>query len=117
MNQMTILKEKLNKKIKTVNFRKVNSVLLLFVLTLFSYYIYQSISISSGNVSLVNLKKEFLERKNDLAKILNQSGNNENFESDLIKERFKMAEIKKFDYIIVGPSEFALIQGNLKNSQ
>ena len=117
MNQVTILKEKLNKKVQIVNFRKVNSIFLLFVLTLFSYYIYQAISISSGNVGLVNLKKEFLERKNDLAKIQSRSGNNESFEPDLIKERFKMAEIEKFDYIIVGPSEFALIQGNSTNSQ
>lgn len=117
MNQMINLKEKLSKKIKAINFRKVNSILLLFVLTLFSYYIYQAISISSENVSLVNLKKEFLDRKNDLAKIQSQSGNNENFEPDLIKERFKMTEIEKFDYIMVGPSEFALIQGNSTNSQ
>ncbi|MEK7203781.1 MAG: hypothetical protein AAB627_01745 [Patescibacteria group bacterium] len=116
MKQITNLKEKLNKKIQMVNFRKMNLILLLFTLTLFSYYIYQAISISSGNVSLVNLKKKLLEIKNDLARI-SQSDNLENFNPDLIKESFKMAEIEKFDYIIVGPSEFVLIQGNSTNSQ
>ena len=33
----------------------------------------------------------------------------------LIKNDFKMTEIEKFDYIIIGPSEFALIENGKKN--
>jgi len=63
-------------------------------------------------VSLVNLKKEFLEKKNNLAAVLSDSENRGNFEPAFIKEKLKMAEIDGFDYIIVGPSEFALIENN-----
>lgn len=121
--------------------KKINLFILLFVLVLFGYYIYQTVSISSGNVGLASLKKEFLERKNNLNGVASphtkrgqaygqlnkvsprygvgasRADNPENFEPDLIKEAFKMAEIERFDYIIIGPSEFALIQENSANSQ
>ncbi len=97
--------------------KKINLFVLLFVLVLFGYYIYQTVSISSGNVGLASLKKEFLERKNNLNGIASRADNPENFKPDLIKKILKMAEIERFDYIIIGPSEFALIQGNSANSQ
>lgn len=89
--------------------KKLNPILLLLVLSLLGFYIYQTISISSGKIGLVHSKKEFLERKNNLSASLVFKNRN-NFEPDFIKENFKMAEIEKFDYIIVGPSEFVLIE-------
>ena len=83
-----------------------------FALFLFSFYIYQTISISSGKIGLVHSKKEFLERKNNLSASILSLKNRDNFEPDFIKENFKMAEIEKFDYIIVGPSEFVLIENS-----
>lgn len=80
--------------------KKLNITLSFLIMFLFGLYIYQTISISSGIVSLVNLKKEFLDRKNDL----------NSFEPSFTKENLKMAEIEKFDYIIIGPSEFVLIE-------
>lgn len=91
--------------------KKINLILLTSVLTLFGYYIYQTILISSGNVSLVELKKEFLERKNNLAGI-NSQIKNYNLDPYSIKGNLGMSEIEKFDYIIIGPSEFALIKEN-----
>ena len=99
------------------NLKRINLLLLSAVLTLFGYYIYQTVSISSGNVGLVNLKKEFLEKKNNLNGFTSRADNPENFEPDLIKEALKMAEIERFDYIIIGPSEFVLIQKNSNNTQ
>lgn len=90
--------------------KKINLILLFFILFLFGFYIYQTISISSGSVALINLKKEFLERKNNLNNIISQIQNGENFDPTFIKENFQMAEIEKFDYIIIGLSEFALIK-------
>lgn len=104
-------------KIISVNFKKVNLTLLLFTLVLFSYYIYQTISVSSGNVVLINLKKEFLERKNNLNGLANQYKNRGNFDADLIKETLGMTEIERFDYFIIGPSEFVLIQESPNNTQ
>jgi len=89
---------------------------LFFVLFLFGFYIYQTISVSSGMVSLVALKKEVLERKNNLAAALSGQDHRAGFDPAFIKEKLGMAEIEKFDYIIVGPSEFALI-GNNSNEQ
>ena len=100
-----------------INFKRINLLLLSAVLVLFGYYIYQTVSISSGNVGLASLKKEFLERKHNLTGVASRADNSENFEPDLIKEALKMAEIERFDYIIIGPSEFALIQENSANSQ
>ena len=100
MNPITILR------------KKINLILLFFVLFLLGFYVYQTISVSSGRVSLVNLKKEFLERKNNLNIAVSDLKNRDIFEPALIKEKLKMVEIEKFDYIIVGPSEFALIQNN-----
>lgn len=100
-----------------INFKKINLVLLGFVLILFSYYIYQTIFVSSGKVSLVNLKKEFLERKNNLSLLISAAQNRNNFDPDLIKNDFKMAEIEKFDYLIIGPSEFVLIGDGKFESQ
>ena len=98
-----------------MNFKKINLILLSLVLIFFGYYIYQTIFISSGEVSLVNLKKEFLERKNNLSLLISAAQNQHNFDSDLIKNDFKMTEIEKFDYLIIGPSEFALIVNGKKN--
>ena len=89
--------------------KKINLILLISILILFGYYIYQTISISSGNVSLVELKKEFLEKKNNLASI-NSQIKNHSLEPSSIKENLGMSEIEKFDYIILGPSEFALVK-------
>jgi len=96
----------------TISREKINLTLLFFVLFLFSFYIYQTISISSRKISLVNYKKDFLEKKNDLSVSISSLKNRDNFEPDFIKENFKMAEIEKFDYIIVGPSEFVLIENS-----
>lgn len=90
--------------------KKINITLLFFIMFLFGLYIYQTISISSGMVSLVNLKKEFLDRKNDLNSAVYSPGSRDDFEPSFIKETLKMAEIEKFDYIIIGPSEFVLIE-------
>lgn len=94
------------------SFKKINLILLSFTLFLLSFYIYQTISISSGKISLINYKKDFLERKNNLSALISDLKSRDNFDPDFIKENFKMAEIEKFDYIIVGPSEFALIENN-----
>ncbi len=91
----------------TILRKKLNTILLFFTVFLLGFYIYQTISISSGMVGLVSLKKEFLERKNNLNSL----------EPSFVKEDLKMAEIEKFDYIIIGPSEFALIEGNESASQ
>jgi len=92
--------------------KKINLILLFFTLFLLSFYIYQTISISSGKIGLVNYKKDFLEMKNNLSASIATSESRDNFEPDFIKENLKMAEIEKFDYIIVGPSEFALIENS-----
>lgn len=94
----------------TILRKKINLILLSFTLFLLSFYIYQTISISSGKIELVHSKKDFLERKNNLSASFSVLKNRNNFEPDFIKENFKMAEIEKFDYIIVGPSEFVLIE-------
>lgn len=91
----------------TILRKKLNLILLFFTVFLLGFYIYQTISISSGMVGLVTLKKEFLERKNNLNSL----------EPSFVKENLKMAEIEKFDYIIIGPSEFALIEENESVSQ
>lgn len=98
-------KEQINRTFSSL--KKINTVILIFVLILFGYYIYQTISISSGSVRLVNLKKDFLERKNNLTEVISNTRSG-NFDPELIKANLKMAEIEKFDYIIIGPSEFAL---------
>ena len=103
--------QKIN-NLNQINFKKINLVLLVFVLILFGYYVYQTIFISSGKVSLVNLKKDFLERKNNLSLLISAAQSRNNFDPDLIKNDFKMAEIEKFDYLIIGPSEFVLIGEN-----
>lgn len=109
--------QKIN-SINQVNFKKINLIILGFISALFSYYIYQAIFISSGSISLVNSKKEFLERKNNLSLLISAAQNQNNFNPDLIKSDFKMTEIKKFDYLIIGPSEFALIgNGKLESRQ
>ena len=101
-----------------MNVQKINLLLLVSVLILFGYYIYQTIFISSGKVSLVNLKKEFLERKNNLSLLISAAQSRNNFDPDLIKNDFKMAEIEKFDYLIIGPSEFVLIgDGKFEKSE
>lgn len=97
------------------NYLNINRGLLFLVLLLFGFYIYQSVSISSGKVALVNLKKEFLEKKNKLEAEASNLKNN-NFDPNLIRENLKMVEIEKFDYIIIGPSEFALTEDlNVQN--
>lgn len=96
----------------TILRKKINLILLSFVLFLLSFYIYQAISISSGRIGLVHSQKEFLDRKNNLNALVGALKNHDNFEPDFIKENFKMTEIEKFDYIIVGPSEFALIENS-----
>ncbi len=107
---MTYFSEIIKNKI---DFRKINIALLIFVSALFGYYIYQTVFISSGGVSLVALKKEFLERKNSLSAASAQVQNRQNFDPDFIKDNLKMTEVERFDYIIIGPSEFALIENNI----
>lgn len=94
-----------------LNLKKINLIFLFFVLFLLSFYIYQTISISSGKIGLLYSQKEFLERKNNLS-VSSNLKNRDDFEPDLIKKSFKMIEIEKFDYIIIGPSEFALIENS-----
>ena len=90
--------------------KKLNLILLVSVVFLFGFYIYQTVSISSGRVALLNLKKEFLEVKNGSS--YSAAFINSAILSSGIKEDLKMAEIEKFDYIIIGPSEFALFEKN-----
>lgn len=89
----------------------INVSLLFLILFLFGFYIYQSVFISSGKVALVSLKKEFLEKKNKLEAETSNLKKNDDFNPDSIRENLKMVEIEKFDYIIIGPSEFALTNG------
>lgn len=91
------------------NFKIFNTILLSIVAILFGYYIYQTIFISSGTISLINLKKEFLAQKDDLDKLLAKNQEQNNLSLEFVKENFKMTEIEKFDYIILAPTEFALI--------
>ncbi|MEK7579939.1 MAG: hypothetical protein AAB469_01985 [Patescibacteria group bacterium] len=91
----------------------INTGLLVLVLFLFGFYIYQSVSISSGKVALINLKKEFLEKKNNLETETANLKKTAEFNPDSIRENLKMVEIEKFDYIIIGPSEFALTESDL----
>lgn len=93
-----------------VNLKKINLTLLVFISILFGYYIYQAISISSGKVNLISLKKEFFERKNNLSQLISAVQQKYDFSPDFIKTNFKMTEIEKFDYLIIGPSEFVLIK-------
>ena len=79
-----------------------NIILLLINLFLVGFYVYQTIFISSGDINLVSLKKEFFEVKNSNPAIIDTF--------DPVFAREGMAEIKKFDYLIIGPSEFALIK-------
>lgn len=109
---MNLIKDKVFNNLKAANL-----VVLSLVLVLFSYYIYQTVSISSNNVSLVSSKKEFLERKNNLSLLISQSQNYNDFNPDSVRENLKMSEIEKFDYIIIGPSEFAFIKGDEEVSQ
>jgi len=100
-----------------MNIQKVNLIILIFILALFGYYIYQNIFVSSGKVSLINSKKELLERKNNLSLLISAAQNQYNFDPELIKKNFKMVETEKFDYLIIGPSEFALIENGKVESQ
>lgn len=85
--------------------KNINLTLVSAVLVLLGFYIYQTISIASGNVSLMALKKEFFEIKEGAApRVQNE------FNLVFEKENSGMAEIEKFDYIILGPSEFALVK-------
>jgi hypothetical protein len=97
------------------NLKKLNLILIILVLALLGYYIYQSIFISSGSVNLVNLKKEFLERKSSLNLLVSTIQKQDDFNPELIKKDFQMTEIEKFDYLIIGPSEFALILNEIEN--
>lgn len=95
-----------------LNFKKINTALLFFTLAVFGFYLYQTISISSGNVSLVVLKKDFLERKN--------TGNAEvtdNLDASFARENLQMTEIERFDYIIVGRDEFAFTEDRNESKQ
>ncbi|MEK7659243.1 MAG: hypothetical protein AAB338_01130 [Patescibacteria group bacterium] len=95
-----------------IKLQKINLILLFFALFLLSFYIYQTISISSGKIGLIHSKKEFLERKNNLSVSISSLKSRDDFDPNFIKENFKMAEIEKFDYIILGPSEFVLIENS-----
>mgnify|MGYP001615231401 CR=1 FL=1 len=80
----------------------INLILISINIVLLGLYVYQTIFISSGNINLVSLKKEFFEVKNSNPAIIDTF--------DPVFAREGMAEIKKFDYLIIGPSEFALIK-------
>lgn len=99
------------------NVKKINLAILLLVFILLGYYIYQTVFISSGSVRAVNLKKEFLERKNDLSVVLNEVKKRENLDLSLIKDNLRMAEVENFDYLILGPSEFVVRDGELESQQ
>lgn len=87
--------------------KQFNKFLLGAVIFLFGYYIFQTISISSGNVALVSLKRDFLEKKNSLNSLVSGIRDFEGLGQDFIRNDLGMTEIEKFDYMIVGPSEFA----------
>jgi len=88
--------------LKNLNFKKMNLFLLSFTLFVFGFYLYQVISISSGNVALVALKKEFLDMKNG------DTLEKKDLDPVFAKETLGMSEIDRFDYIMVGRDEFAL---------
>ena len=88
--------------INNLNLKKLNIILLSFFLSVFGYYLYQAISISSGNVALVALKKDFLDMKNGYSSSKNE------LDAAFVKETLGMTEIERFDYIMVGLDEFAL---------
>ena len=90
--------------IQNINFKKINIFLLSFTLFAFGYYLYQTISISSGNVALVALKKKFLVRSNG------ETAEKKDLDAGFAKETLGMTEIEKFDYIMVGLDEFALTE-------
>lgn len=94
----------IKEKIKNLDFRKINTLLLFFTLFVFGYYIYQTISISSGNVALVVLKKQFLDMKNG------ENPEKRDLDDTFAKEALGMTEIERFDYIMVGRDEFALTE-------
>lgn len=87
--------------LKNLNFKKVNVFFLSLTLSVFGYYLYQAISISSGNVALKTLKKEFLDMKNG------ETAGKKELDAVFAKESLGMTEIEKFDYIMVGRDEFA----------
>lgn len=86
-------------------YRKINLILILVILLLLGFYIYQTISIASGSVALVALKKELFETKDG---VIEEVKNDFNFAS--AKESLGMTEIEKLDYLILGPSEFAQVK-------
>ena len=94
----------IKKIVKNLNFKKINILLLPFTLFVFGYYLYQTVSISSGNVALVALKKEFFDRKNG------EAVEKKDFDAGFARETLGMTEIEKFDYIMVGQDEFALTE-------
>lgn len=81
--------------------KKTNTFLLFLTLGLFGFYLYQTISISSGDVALKTLKKEFLDMKNG------EIAGKKELDAVFAKETLGMTEIEKFDYIMVGRDEFA----------
>lgn len=95
-----------------INYKKINVLLLAFVLLLFGYYIYQTNIISSGNIVLVNLKKDLIARKDSINSIFSETEQSGKFSPAFVRENLKMVEIQGFDYLILGPSEFALIKEN-----
>ena len=101
----------------TLNIRKINLTVLILVVALLAYYIYQAVFVSSGSVSALKLKKEALEIKNNLSIVSNEVRNRESLDLSLLKEKLKMAEVERFDYLILGPSEFVVGNGKLESQQ
>lgn len=100
-----------------LNIKKINLTVLALVFALLGYYLYQAVFISSGSVRAVSLKKEFLERKNNLSAVLNEVKKRESLDLVLIKDNLKMAEVESFDYLILGPSEFVVRDEKFESRQ
>lgn len=94
----------------TGNYKKANIIFLTLATVLFGYYVYQISIISSANVGLMSAKAEFLAQKDGVNKLISEIGGEKDLESVLVQHNISMTEINNFDYIIIGPSEFASLK-------
>lgn len=86
--------------------RVFNIFLLIAISVLFIYYIYQTNSITSNKVKLVNLNKKAIALRDSIEKI-NASKLPKDFDK-FVKESLNMISLGNFDYLIIGAKEYAL---------
>lgn len=96
-------------KLKNQKMIIINIFLLVFVLILLIYNIYQINFISSSRVSISKLNKEILDINEEISQLQDLSKLPSNF-TQIVKDDFGMVELEKFDYIIIGPAEFVFTQ-------